>query len=509
MKKKLLAGVMAAVLLLTGCATTPGANETQGTEAAQPTDEPTVPPMEFVPTQLAVFEAETGTTVGTVRIAGDYVTGFEQDNDACSVPITVEESGFYDLEFVLRTVGGYKQNYVYLDDEKVGDIDADGEEFHSCFLRRVYIEAGEHTLTIGKFWGWIDWDKVTVWTSEPFDEAVFNVSAKLVTENASDNAKRLFSYMCDIYGKHILTGQQCDTGMLGWEMRMIADQTGEKYPAVLGMDMMDYSPSRVERGANSNATDLAIAYWEKCGGIVTFCWHWNVPSKYIRPNAEWYAAFYTENTTIDLSKVMSGQDQEGYDLLVSDIDAIAVQLKKLEDAGVPILWRPLHEASGGWFWWGSDGSKAYKDLYKLMYDRLTNYHGLTNLIWVWNGQNGDWYPGDEYVDIIGQDIYPGERVYTSQMDYFQANQSWADGNKMVVLSENGCLIDPELAERDRAMWGYYCTWCGDFVMNNGVFKKYSEQYTEISMLKKVYESELYISRDELPDIREYPIRDDA
>ncbi len=499
MMKKLTGLILASTILLSGCAVAP---DPTGTTAA-----PTQPTVPWEAEKVGSFEPETGKTIGTEATA-TYVTGFDQDGDACELEISVPADGFYDLEFVMRTDGGFKQNYVFLDGEKVADVDADGKTFKGYFIRRVYMSAGTHQLSLVKFWGYVDWEKLNVWTSEPFDESIYNVSAKLVNPNASENAKRLFSYLCDNYGKHILTGQQCDSGMMGWEMRVIEQNTG-KYPAVMGLDMMDYSPSRVEHGSSSKAVDLAIAYWEKCGGISTFCWHWNVPSKYIRPDKEWHGAFYTEYTTIDLSAVMGGEDPQGYDLLVSDIDAIAVQLRTLADAGVPILWRPLHEASGGWFWWGSDGPEAYRQLYYLMYDRLVNYHGLNNLIWVWNGQNGDWYPGDEYVDIIGQDIYPGERVYTSQMGYFLSNQSWADGNKMVVLSENGCMIDPELAVRDRAMWGYFCTWSGTFVMTDGTVKRYSEQYTEIEMLKKIYDSEVYISRDELPDIREYPIRDDA
>ena len=95
---------------------------------------------------------------------------------------------------------------------------------------------------------------------------------------------------------------------------------------------------------------------------------------------------------------MNGEDEEGYELLMKDIDAIAQQLLILQEADVPILWRPLHEASGGWFWWGASGAEAYKQLYILLYDKLTNEYGLNNLIWLWNGQDADWYPGDEYVD---------------------------------------------------------------------------------------------------------------
>lgn len=172
---------------------------------------------------------------------------------------------------------------------------------------------------------------------------------------------------------------------------------------------------------------------------------------------------------------------------------------------MPVLWRPLHEAGGGWFWWGNSGPEAYKQLYILMYDRLVNHHGLNNLIWVWNGQDKDWYPGDEYVDIIGEDIYPGERVYTPQTSKYLEVLEYTDARKMIILSENGCLFDPDLAIRDGSMWGSFCTWGGEFVTKNKQLLLLSEQYTEEDMLKRVYEHEHVITRDELPDLKNYPL----
>jgi mannan endo-1,4-beta-mannosidase len=192
---------------------------------------------------------------------------------------------------------------------------------------------------------------------------------------------------------------------------------------------------------------------------------------------------------------------------MKDIDAIAEQLMILKEAGVPILWRPLHEASGGWFWWGASGPEAYKKLYILLYERLTGEYGLNNLIWVWNGQDAEWYPGDEYVDIIGEDIYHGEKVYTSQISsYLNAVKNYSKEMKMVYLTENGCLFDPDLARRDGAMWGIWCTWQGEFVAKNTAIFTLSEQYTEESIIKKVYEDKDVLSKADLPDLSTYEIR---
>lgn len=459
------------------------------------------------PQTVGVYEAENGTFSGNVHAQRGSASGFQQDGDSCTVTVQIETAGFYDLEFTLHSQGGYKENYVSVDGIRLGTICCEGSQFVQDTVRRVYLEAGAHSITVSKYWGYIEWDNVTVLTSRPFDEGIFEVSPKLVNENASDNAKRLFSYLCDQYGKKIISGQYCDTGMNGWENLQISQNNGGKFPAILGLDMAYYSQTGVDRKVAVQTTQQAIACWEK-GGIVTLCWHWLAPEKYI--TGTWYSAFRPEETKkLNLTAIMNGEDAEGLALLNKDIDNVASQLLLMQEAGVPILWRPLHEASGGWFWWGAEGKDTYLKLYKYLYHTLTEQYGLNNLIWVWNGQDAQWYPGDAYVDIIGVDIYAGERVYSSQVDAFLEAQSWADGNKMVVLSENGTMIDPELSVRDRAMFGFFCTWSGEFVMQDGLRKKYSEQYTEIEMLKKVYGSENIITREELPDLCSYPMWEDT
>lgn len=459
--------------------------------------------------EAQAYEAENGTMLGgTVTRTENgvtYVEGLEQDQDGIELSIKIEETDFYDINIYSRSVdGGYKENYLLVDGQSMGTTVTEGKEFTDSVVRRLYLEAGEHIVTVKKFWGWIQIDKVKVRKSAALDESRFDVEPVLVNQNADENTKRLMTYLCDIYGTDILSGQYCDKGMYGLENATIWKTTGGKYPAILGLDMMEYSPSRAAKGSSTQAVEQAIEYWNE-GGIVTFCWHWNAPEKYL--TGQWYSGFYKDYTNIDLAKIMSGEDTEGYELLMQDIDAIAVQLQRLQEAGVPVLWRPLHEAAGGWFWWGASGAEPYKELYKLLYDKLTNEYGLNNLIWVWNGQSKEWYPGDEYVDIIGEDIYPGEKVYTPQTSKYLEVLEYTDAKKIIVLSENGCLFDPDLAIRDGAMWGYFGTWGGEFVSQSKSLNVLSEQYTEEEMWKKVYEHEHVITRDELPDLKNYPLRE--
>ena len=456
------------------------------------------------------YEAEDGTLTGRAKTASTkkgfsgtgYVDGFEEEGDSCTFHVDIAQEGFYNLKFVTASQGGHKENYILVDGESLGRLTSESGEFETSTFERVYLTVGAHEVSFSKSWGWVMLDSLTVSAAEGLPDDLYTVSAKLVNPNATENAKRLMSYLTDIYGKQFLSGQY-SSNMYGLERAAVWRVTGE-YPAVLGLDMMEYSPSRVANGGTTQAVESAIEYWDQ-GGIVTFVWHWNAPEKYL--TGVWYSGFYKEHTDIDLKKIMDGDDPEGYDLLIRDIDAIAEQLKRLQDAGVPVLWRPLHEASGGWFWWGNAGAEAYKELYVLLYDRLTNHHGLNNLIWVWNGQSADWYPGDDYVDIIGEDIYPGERVYTSQIKKYLEASEYTKERKMIVLSENGCLFDPDMAIRDGAMWGFFATWSGEFVLANSKLNRLSEKYTEEEMVKKVYAHDAVITYSELPDLKNYPIRD--
>ena len=456
------------------------------------------------------YEAENGRLSGSAKVESSksgysgsgYVSGLENDGDSCTFFVDVVQEGFYDLEFVTASQGGYKENNVLVDGEMIGMLVSEASDFVTSAVERTYLTAGGHEVTVSKSWGWICVDALVLSASVELPEDLYQVDAELVNPNASDNTRRLMHYLTDIYGKKILSGQYCDSGMYGTERAAIWKTTGGKYPAVLGLDLIEYSPSRAANGSTSKAVDYAIEYWE-AGGIVTFAWHWNAPDKYLTDI--WWKGFNTESTNIDLAKIMNGEDEEGYELLMSDIDAIAVQLKRLQEADVPVLWRPLHEASGGWFWWGAAGPEAYKKLYITLYDRLTNHHGINNLIWLWNGQSADWYPGDKYVDIVGEDLYPGEKVYTSQVKKYLEAAAYSEKRKMVVLSENGCLFDPDLAIRDGAMWGFFATWGGEFVLKSSNMNTLSEKYTEADMVKKVYSHKAVVTFSELPNLKEYPL----
>ncbi len=452
------------------------------------------------------YEAENGKLSNDMSVISDSnasggksVGKFENDRSYCQISITVPADAVYDIVIRSMAIGPYKENDIYADGKKVGTFVSKPDNFSDYTVCAVTLKKGSHTLTVKKSWGWIELDKITVKTGAKISDSTYNVTSSLVNKNSTANTKKLYSFLKDSYGKYVITGQQCDGGINGNEFKAIKNLTGD-YPALLGLDMMDYTPSRTAFGASSSTVEKAIEFANK-GGIVTLCWHWNAPTEYLYSTANnsdgWWGGFYTKSSNFDIAKVMNGQDANGKKLIDRDIKEIAKQLKRLEKAGVPVIWRPLHEASGGWFWWGAQGPDAYKKLWKYLYKELTNTYGCNNLIWVYNGQSADWYPGDEYVDIVGEDIYPGNHVYDPQVSRFKQAINYGSKTKITALTENGCIFDIDSAVSINALWCWFMTWGNEFTVNGS---NYSEKYTEKSVIKKMYASKYSLTLGSLPKI---------
>ena len=292
---------------------------------------------------------------------------------------------------------------------------------------------------------------------------------------ATEKTKSIYTYLRSILGQKTLTGQQDLTWKDSIDMaERVFNDTG-KYPALMGFDFMNYgmTASWVE---GVKQTEEAIAFANK-GGLVTFAWHWRDPAL-LNTGKVNEAYFYVpsantrENTdfTIPMANGALDTASPAYAQINAGIDLIAVELKKLRDANVTVLWRPLHEASGnngsGWFWWGrtrtDNAPQVFAQilLWRHMYERLVNYHGLHNLLWVWNGQNAAWYPGDDVVDILSQDIYDGtdNKTYKSQIAIYTQVRKYSFEAKLIALSENSFIPDPDKIAADGAWWLWFMTW---------------------------------------------------
>ena len=282
--------------------------------------------------ESTVYEAEEAELHGRNAVSSDggasggkVVGRFESGDDTVDFRIGVPADGMYDLVFTCKGIGGGKTNRVAVDGVAQGEFTCAGEVFEDCTVRSVWMAAGSHTVTVSKSWGWIWLDCLTVVPAQGIPDSVYSVEPVLSNPNANEAARRLFAYLCECYGKVTLAGQHSEYGTIGMECHTIHQITG-KYPAIIGFDLMGYSPARREHGGSpGNAIEQAIKFHEQ-GGIVTFCWHWNAPNQYLRSgtddgNPRWWGGFYTRNTDFDIDAVMNGRDPEGKALLDRDIKA--------------------------------------------------------------------------------------------------------------------------------------------------------------------------------------------
>ena len=317
--------------------------------------------------------------------------------------------------------------------------------------------------------------------------ARFNINPSLVTPNASKEATALYNFLRENYGKKILSGVMTLNSFdeTGW----LKTNTG-KEPAIIGLDFMHSGRGYTWYDDKQPIKD-AKAYWDK-NGIPVFVWHWRDPLKTTEE-------FYTKNsskptgTSFDISKINDPASAE-YKAMLNDIDFVAGMLKELQTQNVPVIWRPLHEAAGGWFWWGAKGPEPCKKLYQLMYDRMVNFHGLKNLIWVWTREPNDdsWYPGDNIVDIVGRDIYKtGD--HSSQITEFNALNTLYGTKKMITLSECGSIPDVDNLVTDVAAWSWFMPWYGDYTRNS--------TNNSLDLWKKMFAHSYVITLDEMPSLK--------
>jgi len=178
-------------------------------------------------------------------------------------------------------------------------------------------------------------------------------------------------------------------------------------PAMIGVD---YGWDRIPDLTMTN--NLIMDFWNR-GGLVTISMHPGNPATggSVRDrDFSQFADIITEGNPIHAS-------------WMETLGKVADGLEDLAARGVTVLWRPLHEMNGGWFWWSPEqnqkwaSQEEFVSLWRHMYHYFTDVRGLTNLLWVyspgvqivqpgWRMQDVlYYYPGDDYVDIVGLDYY--------------------------------------------------------------------------------------------------------
>ena len=276
-----------------------------------------------------------------------------------------------------------------------------------------------------------------------------------------------------VIGMHdTISGAQAD----GWErVAKLCDTQPQLWSSDFGFSHVPNDDLRGRDALFDKATRLAAQ-----GVKITLSWHQCNPTldepctfkdgvQKPLSDAEW-RALLTEGTP--LNKRWKAQE-----------DRLARVLGKLQKRGITVLLRPYHEANIPGFWWASDDASRSIALWRQLHRYFTDEHGLHNLQWVWSSsfhprywaRVGDYYPGDEWVDIVGLDAYPPTKE--GQPDYAQAWSSLKRiaPTKPLVLSEVSRLpTEQELREH---AWGYVVPWGMDMLLRDNGLSDICQAYT--------------------------------
>ncbi|MGN1119595.1 MAG: glycosyl hydrolase [Oscillospiraceae bacterium] len=330
---------------------------------------------------------------------------------------------------------------------------------------------------------------------------------RLVTDCPTPNTLRLYRFLTEIRGKKFIAGQQY---LFEDEYEdLVYFKVSGKLPALRGYDFMGISGL----GGGYDQINRALDWARSTGGILTMCWHWYAPddmSDFNKGSSFYYKTTgYSHKTSFDIIRAVSDGTAEN-EFVLREIDLVAEALRQFEREDIPVIWRPLHEANGNWFWWGNRGKdsvEAYKKLWYIIFDRFMNLHKLKNLIWVWNGQDKEMAVHPNTFDIVGDDIYTDPPAHISHSARFKALSELSAG-KPLALSECGSIPEPDEMQRDGAEWLWWLPWWGQFVYTpakNGLpaldeegLPTINPAYMDEDFLKRVMNDERVVTLDKLP-----------
>jgi len=294
-----------------------------------------------------------------------------------------------------------------------------------------------------------------------------------VNPDLSEAGRNVLGYLQNLPGNGWLSGQhEYDPGGKG-RLEYVQSVTGE-HPGLVGYD--------VGFGGLDNRVDAITNTWNDSNQLTTISWHVSAP-----PIES--TEFENSSKESDIDAVLTEGTEENT-VYMEKLAEIADFLETLDDEGVPIIWRPFHEADAGYFWWGKEGASQFNRLWEHMFDYLHDERGLTNLIWVWSGSHekpeSEWYPGDEYVDIAGVDTYKSQKSLSWEEQWDNMNDYVT--NRPVALTESDSIPHPQKVRSGTLPFLWFLTWHGEHI--KGIDKGY---------LKFVYNHPFTINRGDLPE----------
>lgn len=431
----------------------------------------------------AQYEAEDATlsggakNVNSASASGGAYADMQEGNISFTA-VSVDKAGKYTLKIHYKA-GDYKANVLKVNGATAGNLDFPATTQWADVVTAVSLKAGTNTIAIEKSWGWISVDYIEIL---PYESVAFKISNDPVTPNATESAKKLYSFLRENFGKKTISGIM--TGDMSAysegadfktheDVQNIYTRSG-KYPALVGVDFLFATGPKASESWNEGYTKKGMALakdlWNQ-GGIPAFTWHWKDPldqtdAFYIKSAAGDGA--YTDfdfATAFKAGTTEWNTESAAYKGIIADIDHIADYFLDLQKDSVAGVFRPLHEAGGKWFWWSINSGEQFAALYRLVFDRMVKVKGVKNMIWVYNPEGStvtSWDPGQEYYDIISIDIYNDGNDHSSNASAFDKFKSASNASKIIALTENGPIPDVNNMHTDEAVWSWWMPWYGSW-----------------------------------------------
>ena len=352
-----------------------------------------------------------------------------------------------------------------------------------------------------------------------FDPTLFNIADAPVNADATEETKKLYTYLKNNFGKKVLSAAMANVNWNTDYADTIYQMTG-KYPAINCFDFIHYNHSAPlnPSGWIDYTNTKPVEDWVDNGGIVACMWHWNVPAS--ESDTAKYST-WTINPEGFTAKNVTRSSRWEHKFALKQIDIIADYLLTLQAKGIPVIWRPFHEARGNygryngtgkaWFWWGNSGPSFFKKLWQMMYNEF-KAKGVNNVIWVWTSEgsytedgttydDADWYPGDAYVDIIARDYYCmnlNTPYHEAHKDQCETLRQITGGKKIIALAEGDAMPSVKNMLNDGAVWSWAMPWYGS---GNDGEKFVGGAYNTPAFLKDYYNSQYVITRDEVEGLK--------
>ncbi|GAA4203180.1 hypothetical protein GCM10022252_60400 [Streptosporangium oxazolinicum] len=269
----------------------------------------------------------------------------------------------------------------------------------------------------------------------------------------ASSRQAVIDYLTSITGRNVVSGQHNKepASSPGQYTQQVRDITGQ-YPGLWGGDLM-FRPEDVAN--RQRVIDQAKTEWAN-GSLVALSWHVCTPTG--GSTCQFDGGVKTQISADQFNQIVTNGSALN-NAWKRRLDEVVPYLQQLKDAGVPALFRPLHEMNESWNWWGNrPGPNGGARLYQITRDYLVG-KGLTNLVWVWNVQDnpaGNWaayYPGSQYVDVVSLDVW--YKNHPSQGDYQQIQN--IAGSKPIALAEMGKMPNAALLD-GQTRWSYFMLW---------------------------------------------------